>query len=319
MSPSRHGEATSADLRAAGERIEALLDASAAGGAVARERAEELVRLVVDLYGAGLERLLEIVHETGRLDDERARPRSPTTTWSPACCWCTACTRYDVEHPGRAGAGRASGPTSARTAATSSCSGSATTGVVRLRLLGSCDGCPSSSVTLKLAVEDGVEAAAPEVDRHRGRGRPRRPTPRPVGDPGRRAARRGSTTPAADAARRGTPVAGARPSWPPGEVARLRGRRHRRCVGVPGRRATCTPTATAARAAAAAWPRRRSSAGSAGAPATPCCAAPAAVAHYDVRARRGRARRRPATTSTRCRCWCATASRRSPCRRRCSA
>ena len=36
-------------------------------------------------------------------------------------------------------------------------------GVVRLRLLGSCDGCPSSSVTLKLAVEDAIEAAAPEV------------------------------------------------------------------------------------------------------------------------------------------------------------
>ena len=37
-------------------------------------------------------------------------------------------------------------------------------GVVRLRLLGSCDGCPSSSVTLKLAVEEAIEAAAPEVD-----------------------------------------------------------------------------------------------------------------------------------------------------------
>ena len=36
-------------------------------------------------------------------------------------------------------------------------------GVVRLRLLGSCDGCPSSSVTLKLAVEGAIEAAAPEV------------------------------------------------------------------------------------------------------------------------------------------------------------
>jgi Fe-S cluster biogenesis protein NfuA/nitrite reductase/ring-hydroxylating ferredoxin subunit len=36
-------------------------------------------------------------------------------------------------------------------------------GVVRLRLLGSCDGCPSSSVTLELAVESAVEAAAPEV------------------------------------------------------------------------------------------------------------------------------------------------------------
>jgi Fe-S cluster biogenesis protein NfuA/nitrite reductase/ring-hydroxylating ferredoxin subunit len=35
--------------------------------------------------------------------------------------------------------------------------------VVRLRLLGSCDGCPSSSVTLKLAVEGAIEAAAPEI------------------------------------------------------------------------------------------------------------------------------------------------------------
>jgi nitrite reductase/ring-hydroxylating ferredoxin subunit len=36
-------------------------------------------------------------------------------------------------------------------------------GVVRLRMLGSCDGCPSSSVTLKLAVEGAIEAAAPEI------------------------------------------------------------------------------------------------------------------------------------------------------------
>ncbi len=36
-------------------------------------------------------------------------------------------------------------------------------GTVRLRLLGSCDGCPSSSVTLKLAVEGAIEAAAPDI------------------------------------------------------------------------------------------------------------------------------------------------------------
>ncbi len=36
-------------------------------------------------------------------------------------------------------------------------------GVVRLRLLGSCDGCPSSSVTLELAVEGAIHEAAPEV------------------------------------------------------------------------------------------------------------------------------------------------------------
>ncbi len=47
-----------------------------------------------------------------------------------------------------------------------------TDGVVRLQLLGSCKSCPSSSVTLELAVEDAVRAAAPEIDVDRGgRGR----------------------------------------------------------------------------------------------------------------------------------------------------
>jgi nitrite reductase/ring-hydroxylating ferredoxin subunit len=38
-------------------------------------------------------------------------------------------------------------------------------GVVRLELLGSCDGCASSAVTLELAVEDAIHAAAPEIVR----------------------------------------------------------------------------------------------------------------------------------------------------------
>ena len=35
--------------------------------------------------------------------------------------------------------------------------------VVRLRLQGSCSGCPSSAMTLKLAIEDAIHKAAPEV------------------------------------------------------------------------------------------------------------------------------------------------------------
>ena len=38
-------------------------------------------------------------------------------------------------------------------------------GVVRLRLEGSCSGCPSSAVTLKLAIEDAIHKAAPDVER----------------------------------------------------------------------------------------------------------------------------------------------------------
>ena len=59
-----------ADLRSTGDRIEQLLTATDSAGPAARERAEELVRLVVDLYGAGLERLLEVVYEAGGLSDE---------------------------------------------------------------------------------------------------------------------------------------------------------------------------------------------------------------------------------------------------------
>ena len=37
-------------------------------------------------------------------------------------------------------------------------------GVVRLRLQGSCEGCPASAMTLKLAIEEAVLSAAPDVD-----------------------------------------------------------------------------------------------------------------------------------------------------------
>src|SRR3954465_16008469 len=49
-----------AQWRTAGDRIQTLLDASAVGGTVARERAERLVGEVTDLYGAGLERMFLI-------------------------------------------------------------------------------------------------------------------------------------------------------------------------------------------------------------------------------------------------------------------
>ena len=37
-------------------------------------------------------------------------------------------------------------------------------GVARLRMQGSCEGCPSSTMTLKLAIEEAVQKAAPELD-----------------------------------------------------------------------------------------------------------------------------------------------------------
>ena len=148
-------------LRRAGERIEELLDASAAAGAVSRERAEELVRQVTALYGAGLERILRIVEDAGALtsaledalvaDDLVAslllvhglHPRGARDRVESAL---ESVRPYLGTHGGDVELVDVSDD-----------------GVVRLRLLGSCDGCPSSSATLQLAVESAVEAAAPEV------------------------------------------------------------------------------------------------------------------------------------------------------------
>jgi Fe-S cluster biogenesis protein NfuA len=149
------------DLGGTGARIEALIDASSAHGFAARERSEELVRLVTDLYGAGLERLLDVLHDAGRLDalalDALARDELVS-----GLLLVHGLHPYDVTS-------RVSGALDSVRPFLGSHGGDVellgvdSEGVVRLRLLGSCDGCPSSSVTLKLAVETAVTSAAPEV------------------------------------------------------------------------------------------------------------------------------------------------------------
>jgi Fe-S cluster biogenesis protein NfuA/nitrite reductase/ring-hydroxylating ferredoxin subunit len=146
-----------AQWRTAGDRIQNLLDASAAGGAVARERAEQLVREVTDLYGAGLERIMAmavdaspeianafaaddliasllLVHGLHPHDVER-RIEDALDSVRP----------YLGSHGGDVHLLEVDGD------------------VVRLQFDGSCKSCPSSSVTLELAVEDAVRAAAPEI------------------------------------------------------------------------------------------------------------------------------------------------------------
>jgi Fe-S cluster biogenesis protein NfuA/nitrite reductase/ring-hydroxylating ferredoxin subunit len=150
------------DFRAVGERINALLDASASGGAMARERTEELVRLVAELYASGLERTLTILHELGRLDDKALAALAADDLVS-SLLLVHDLHPYDVTtrveqalDNVRPYLGSHGGDVELL---------SVSEDVVRLRLLGSCDGCPSSSVTLKLAVEGAIEAAAPEIVR----------------------------------------------------------------------------------------------------------------------------------------------------------
>lgn len=151
------------DLRAVGDRIDALLDASSSGGAVARERSEELVRLVADLYGSGIERILEILHGAGHLDDE-ALALLANDDLVASLLIVHGLHPYAVEQrveqaleSVRPYLGSHGGDVELLAVSDE--------GTVRLRLLGSCDGCPSSSVTLELAVEGAIEAAAPEITR----------------------------------------------------------------------------------------------------------------------------------------------------------
>lgn len=149
------------DLAGTGERIEALLEASSAHGAMNRERAEELVRLVADLYGAGMERMLDVLHDSGALDRAALDALSGDPLVS-SLLLVHGLHPYDLTtrvqralDDVRPYLGSHGGDVELVEVTDG--------GVVRLRMLGSCDGCASSSVTLTLAVEGAVQQAAPEV------------------------------------------------------------------------------------------------------------------------------------------------------------
>lgn len=144
------------DLQAVGEKVEALLAefASASDPAIAG-RAEELVGLLVDFYGAGLARILEL------LDEQAAAPLladkavagllvlhdlHPQSTEERVLAALDRVRPYLGSHAGGV-----------------EYLGLDDDGTVRLRLAGSCDGCPSSAMTVKMAIEKGIEDVAPEV------------------------------------------------------------------------------------------------------------------------------------------------------------
>ncbi|MGH9300908.1 MAG: NifU family protein [Acidimicrobiales bacterium] len=148
------------NLRAAGDRIENLLDElKAATDPRAFDRIEELMRLVTELYGAGLARVVELAQTSGavRLEDltgddllsslllvHGLHPESLVVRVEKALA---------EVRPFLAGHG----------GDVELIDIDAEVGAVNLRLLGSCDGCPSSAVTLQSAVERAIVEAAPEI------------------------------------------------------------------------------------------------------------------------------------------------------------
>ncbi|MGW4060060.1 NifU family protein [Amycolatopsis sp. NPDC004747] len=134
-----------------GERIEQLLGEFSGEDA---ELAEDLVHTLIEFYGAGLARIARIVgrpvldrlaeddHVRGLLVLHDLHPRSTHERVTEAL---DKVRPYlgshagDVEFVG------------------------IEDGVLRLRLQGSCDGCPSSTVTAKHAIERVVREVAPEI------------------------------------------------------------------------------------------------------------------------------------------------------------
>lgn len=144
-----------------GDQIGTLIDALGAGGAVARGRAEDLVRQVTDLYGAGLQRIMEILQAQGKLDDATLEALTADSLVAGLLV-------IHGLHPHSLEARVAGALDSVRPYLGShggdvELEGISPDGVVRLKLLGTCQGCPSSSVTLKYAVEEAIQNAAPEV------------------------------------------------------------------------------------------------------------------------------------------------------------
>jgi Fe-S cluster biogenesis protein NfuA len=150
------------NLRASGERIEqALGELQASANERTLDLAEELLRLVSELYGAGMARMVEL-----------ARARAPELVADFAADELVASLLLvQGLHPDALDA-RVEGALASVRPFLAKHGGDVEllafddeVGAVKLRLLGNCDGCPSSAATLRGAVEAAILEAAPEVTR----------------------------------------------------------------------------------------------------------------------------------------------------------
>jgi Fe-S cluster biogenesis protein NfuA/nitrite reductase/ring-hydroxylating ferredoxin subunit len=168
------------DDRAARERVarvEALLEElEGATGSVPRDSAIELVQALLDLYGEGMRRVVARVaerDEDGHLaaafaGDELVSHLLLLHGLHPAALERRVRAALDEVRPYLESHG---GDVELL---------SVEDGVVRLALEGSCSGCPSSAMTLKLAIEDAIHKAAPDVERIEADGAATPPAPAPL-------------------------------------------------------------------------------------------------------------------------------------------
>ena len=151
----------SRDLQAVGDRVEGLLaELRSLTDPAVTDKVEEVVRLLVELYGATVEHMLEVVAEEpdgrGIIDRLAGDPLvasvmilhdlHPLTTEQRVHQALESVRPYLGSHAGGV-----------------EFLGVDEAGVAQLKLEGSCSGCASSTVTVKLAIEQAINDAAPEL------------------------------------------------------------------------------------------------------------------------------------------------------------
>jgi Fe-S cluster biogenesis protein NfuA len=142
--------------RDVGDRVERLLaDLATVADPVVADKAEQLAAALVELYGAGLERIVELGGDAlvrTLADDPFVAGLLILHDLHPVPVADRVQAALDGVRPylgSHAGGVEFLGIDPA--------------GVAQLALQGSCDGCPSSTVTVKLAIERAIEDAAPEL------------------------------------------------------------------------------------------------------------------------------------------------------------
>ena len=141
------------------KRIEELINAlSLDTDQVVVGQVRELVQALLELHGTGLERALEIVHDSDHTlidkiaEDELVSKLLVLHGLHP----------FDLETRVRRALDSVK-PRLGLHGGDVDLLGVTPDGVVKLRLEGNCHGCPSSRITLKSSIEEAIYAAAPDV------------------------------------------------------------------------------------------------------------------------------------------------------------
>ncbi|HEX3459904.1 MAG TPA: NifU family protein [Acidimicrobiales bacterium] len=152
------------NLRTIGDRIEQLLEElRGSTDPHAFSGIEELLRLFSELYGAGLCRVMELAEGLTDAGGEVLSARLAEDDLVASLLLVHGLHPDSLESRVDKALARVRPFLATHDGDVELLDIDAAAGAVRLRLLGSCDGCPSSAITLQGAVETAIIEAAPEI------------------------------------------------------------------------------------------------------------------------------------------------------------